>query len=265
MEGNSLSQTTVLITGGATGIGAAAARAFAETGATIAVVDVDEAEGRSTAAEVGGLFVRADVSDSAELHEAFARVLADAGRIGVVLLNAGILSTEKDIVALTDATYRKVLGVNVDGVVFGVREAVGVMGATGGGSIVVTASMAGLYPFVLDPIYTLTKHAVVGLVRALAPPLAEQGITINCVCPGLVDTGLLSGEGRARNLPMISAETVADAMVRLAGSGATGEAWVFGPDGSPAAHAFPPPPRRRFRRLTNEQREALLRRKADRT
>jgi NAD(P)-dependent dehydrogenase (short-subunit alcohol dehydrogenase family) len=254
----------VLITGGATGIGAAAARAFAATGANVAVVDVDEAEGRSTAASVGGVFVRADVSDSSELHEAFAGVLADAGRIGVVLLNAGVLSSQKDIAALTDETYRRVMGVNVNGVVFGVREAVHAM-AAGGGSIVVTASMAGLHPFALDPIYTLTKHAVVGLVRALASPLAEQGIRINCVCPGLVDTGLLGGEGRTRNLPMISAETVADAVVRLAGSGVSGEAWVFAPDGSTTAHDFPPPPRRRFRRLTNEQREALARRKADGT
>jgi NAD(P)-dependent dehydrogenase (short-subunit alcohol dehydrogenase family) len=263
--GNSLSETTVLITGGATGIGRAAARAFAAQGSRVSLVDVDEAEGRATAAEVDGLFVRADVSDSTELHEAFGRVKAEVGPIGVVLLNAGILSSDRDIATLTDESYRRVLGVNVDGVVFGIREAVNAMSDAGGGSIVATASMAGLHPFARDPIYTLTKHAVVGLVRALAPPLAEQQITINCICPGLVDTGLASGPGRGRNLPRISPEAVADAMVRVAGAGVTGEAWVFGPDGLPSPHQFPPVPRRRFGRLSKEQREAPLTRKADGT
>ena len=228
------------------------------------MVDVDETQGQATADEVDGLFVRADVSDSAELREAFGRITAEAGRIGVALLNAGILSSEKDIAMLTDENYRRVLGINVDGVVFGIREAVNAM-MDGGGSIVITASMAGLHPFVLDPIYTLTKHAVVGLVRALAPSLAEREISINCVCPGLVDTGLLGGSGRGRGLPMISPEAVADAVVRVSGAGVTGEAWVFGPDGSPSPHEFPPAPRRRFRRLSKEQREALLTRKADST
>ena len=92
---------------------------------------------------------------------------------------------------VTDEIYRRAVGVNVDGVVFGVRALVPAMADRGGGAIVATASLAGLIGFSPDPIYCLTKHAVVGLVRSLVPQLAEHHITINAVCPSIVDTPLI--------------------------------------------------------------------------
>src|SRR5256885_17054938 len=91
---------------------------------------------------------------------------------------------------------RRIMGPNVDGVVFGARALVPSMAARGGGAIVATASLAGLIAFSPDPIYTLTKHAVVGLVRALAPQLEPPGIPPNAVCPGLTDTPLVCGDRR---------------------------------------------------------------------
>ena len=119
---------------------------------------------------------------------------------------------------------------NVDGVVFGVRAVVPSMARRGGGAIVATASLAGLIAYSPDPIYALTKHAVVGLVRALGPQLAEKGITINAVCPGLVDTPLV-GERRLAALrdahfPVIAPEDIADAVFGLLTGTDTALPWV---------------------------------------
>ena len=107
---------------------------------------------------------------------------------------------------------------NVDGVVFGLRAVVPAIAARGGGAIVVTASLAGFIPIAFDPIYALTKHGVVGLVRSLAPTLAEQRITVNCVCPGLTDTPLIAG-GRAQleaaGFPLIPPSDIAAAVARV--------------------------------------------------
>ena len=97
---------------------------------------------------------------------------------------------------VTDQIYRRAVGANVDGVVFGIRALVPALSDRGGGAIVATASLAGLIGFSPDPIYCLTKHAVVGLVRSLVPQLAERRITINAVCPSIVDTPMV-GDMRA--------------------------------------------------------------------
>jgi NAD(P)-dependent dehydrogenase (short-subunit alcohol dehydrogenase family) len=140
------------------------------------------------------------------------------------------------------------VGVNVDGVVFGVRALVPALAARGGGAMVATASLAGLIGFSPDPIYCLTKHAVVGLVRSLGPQLSERGITFNAVCPSIVDTPLiddvremLEGSG----FPLIDVSAVSSAVVeRLAGE-ETGQAMVIqaGREALPFRFARPPGPR----------------------
>ena len=111
--------------------------------------------------------------------------------------------------------YRRAVGVNMDGVVFGVSAAVPLLVRSGGGAIVVTSSLAGLTAYDGDPVYTMTKHAVVGLVRALAVPLSSDNIRIGAVCPGFTDTPLVAdirdmfvGAG----FPMLTAEDVAAAV-----------------------------------------------------
>ena len=156
-----------VVTGAASGIGQATARLLAAEGATVVVVDVNEDAGGRVADELGGRFVAADVAEPAD----WGRVVAEAdalGGVGVAHLNAGTSIGQALIEELADEEYRRIMRVNVDGVVYGLRAVVPSMERAGGGAIVVTASLAGLIPIAFDPVYALTKHAVVGLVRSVA-------------------------------------------------------------------------------------------------
>jgi NAD(P)-dependent dehydrogenase (short-subunit alcohol dehydrogenase family) len=166
--------------------------------------------------------------------------------VELACLNAGVLTAETDILALSPEEYRRAVRVNVDGVVLGVRRLAHVMD---GGSIVATSSLAGLVPMPLDAVYSLTKHAVVGFVRSVAPQIAP--IRINAICPGIADTAMLDSHGQrerfeAAGFPLLSPDEVADAMWRAATSEATGECWFVQPGREPAPFRFPsvPGPRR---------------------
>jgi NAD(P)-dependent dehydrogenase (short-subunit alcohol dehydrogenase family) len=215
-----------LVTGGASGIGRASATRLVAEGATVVVVDVNE-DGAKLAAELGGRFIHADVASSADWDRVAAACRDDG--LDYAHLNAGIVTGVRDVTELTDAQYRRIMGVNVDGVVFGVRALAPLMRERGGGAIVATASMAGLIAFAGEPVYTLTKHAVVGLVRGAAVSLADHNITINAVCPGIVDTPMTS-PGRdmllQRGIKLLPPEQVADAVVGAITSGRTGQAIV---------------------------------------
>jgi len=156
--------------------------------------------------------------------------------VELACLNAGVLTGEHDVSKLTDSQYRRILSANVDGVVFGVRALAPRMPA--GGAIVATSSLAGLTDMPRDPIYALTKAGVIGFVRSVAPQLADRGIRINCVCPGIADTPMIDAAGMrpaaaAAKFPLLTAADVADAVWCAAQSGGTGEAWVVQP-GRPA-------------------------------
>jgi NAD(P)-dependent dehydrogenase (short-subunit alcohol dehydrogenase family) len=170
------------------------------------------------------------------------------GGLDLVHLNAGVTTQQGDITALTDDQYRRILAVNVDGVVFGARALVPELVARGGGALVATASLAGLVAFAADPIYALTKHAVVGLVRALALTLTGEGITVNAVCPGLVDTPLVDDVRpalAAARFPLIAPEAVVDAVLGCMVGEATGQAVVVqaGREPTPFRFSRPPGPR----------------------
>ena len=229
-----------VVTGGASGIGLATARRLAAEGARVAVVDLNEEAGQAAAADVGGWYLRADVAEPADWTVLVAEVERVAGGIDLAYLNAGVTTGESDICSLTDDQYRRIMRPNVDGVVFGVRAVVPSMTGRGGGAIVATASLAGLIAFSPDPIYTLTKHAVVGLVRALSPQLEARGITINAVCPGVVDTPLVGADNvaalRAAHFPLIQPEEIADAVLgRMVGT-ETGLPWVCQAGRGPVAY-----------------------------
>jgi len=233
-----------LVTGAASGIGKATAERLASDGAMVVVADVNIDGGEKVAADIGGRFARLDVSEPAGWAGVVSGVLADVGPPSFVHLNAGVGTGESDPAALTDEQYRFIMGANVDGVVFGVRALAPVMEAAGGGAIVATASLAGLLPYSPDPVYAATKHFVVGFVRAIAPTLLPKGITVNAVCPGMVDTPLL-GEGRAtlteRGLPLIPASDIAEAVVLAATSGASGICYSCRVNRPPTAHKFADP------------------------
>jgi NAD(P)-dependent dehydrogenase (short-subunit alcohol dehydrogenase family) len=237
----SLAGKVAVVTGGASGIGEATARRLSGDGATVAIVDTDEVRGSAVALGLGGRFIHADVADPADWRRVVDGVSSALGGVDLAHLNAGTSIGQADISALTDADYRRIMRVNVDGVVFGLRAVVPAIAARGGGAVVVTASLAGLIPIAFDPVYALTKHGVVGLVRSLAPALAEQRITVNCVCPGLTDTPLIAGaraQLEAVGFPLIPPSDIAAAVVACMTGDATGEAYVCQAGRPPVAFEF---------------------------
>jgi NAD(P)-dependent dehydrogenase (short-subunit alcohol dehydrogenase family) len=231
-----------LVTGAASGIGRATAERFAAEGARIGVVDLTDDAGRAVAESVGGVFHRADVGEPHEVDAAFATVERELGGVDIAFLNAGIAIGHPDIETLPDDVYRLIMRVNVDGVVYGARAAVRAMERRGAGAIVATASLAGLIPFPPDPVYDLTKHAVVGFIRSIAPSLLAKGITANTVNPGMTDTNIITDDARqmiqAANFPLMPASQIADAVFRIVNGGGTGECWVCQPGREPEPYRF---------------------------
>lgn len=225
---DSFADKVALITGGASGLGKATALQLAEAGAVVVVADVDEAGGQAVAQEVGGHFVRTDVSDL-DANKAAVRFAIDtAGGLDIAYLNAGVtsgcgLGEDFDL-----QKYRRAMGINLDGVAFGVHAASMAMRGKGG-AIVATASLAGLMGAELDPIYAANKHGVVGLVRATGPGLlAQHGIQLNAVCPGFTDTAILDGSQedlKAMGFPIMEADEVAGVVLEILRSDASGECW----------------------------------------
>jgi NAD(P)-dependent dehydrogenase (short-subunit alcohol dehydrogenase family) len=195
----------VLITGGRGGLGRAFAEALGD--AEVTALDLPEF----------------DVGDSAAWR-------ALEGSFDAAFLNAGVVTGEGDVTALNDAQYERAMRANIDGVVFGVRELAARL-MPNGGSIVATASLAGLTATPLDPIYSLTKHAVVGFVRSCAPQLAARGIRINALCPGFTDTPIVPDEHRdAIDVPLMEPSFVAEAAMQALNDPETGGAWVVQPN-----------------------------------
>ncbi|MQA99125.1 MAG: SDR family oxidoreductase [Actinobacteria bacterium] len=225
----SLDGKNAIVTGGASGIGRAVAERLAAEGASMTVADVDEEAGNETARSIGGHFVRCDVSDPAQLDAAVAEARG-AGYLDIAHLNAGITTGENDLTSLSRDAYRRAMGINLDGVIFGTKSCLGAM--RNGGSIITTASLAGLGAMPSDIIYSVNKHAVVGFVRSAAPQLAEHGISINAICPGFVDTPILGPFGerfRQAGFPLLEATEVADALMKVLDSGLSGEVFVVQP------------------------------------
>ena len=170
----------------------------------------------------------------------------NVGAVDLACLNAGILTAGTELRSLSYDDYRRAVSVNVDGVVLGVRRLAEVMDR---GTIVATASLAGLVGMPLDAIYSLTKHAVVGFVRSIAPQIAP--IRINAICPGIADTPMLDQHGQramfaASGFPLLQPDEVAEAMWLAATSEGSGECWFVQPGRAPAPFRFPnvPGPRR---------------------
>lgn len=210
-----------LVTGGAGGIGRALVERLGAEGYEVVATDVEEL----------------DVADP----QAWERVAAQLESLDVACLNAGVVTGTASIAELTDEQYRRALAVNVDGVVYGVRALLPLLERNGGGSIVVTASLAGLTAVPSDPVYAGTKHFLVGFVRSVAPELAERGVTIAAVCPGIVDTPMI-GDARARledaGFPLLAPTDVAEAVLAALRDGSTGEAWICQPGREPLKYRF---------------------------
>lgn len=207
---------SALVTGSASGIGAAIVQLLRSAGADVQELDLENGF---------------DVGNPA----AWERV----DGVDLACLNAGITTGQADIREVSDAAYRRILAANLDGVVFGVRRLARVLEP--GSAIVATASLAGLVPSAEDPLYTLTKHGVIGFVRSVAPQLEARGVRINAVAPGFVDTPLIAPARAAfadAGFPLLHPENVARAVLTVGRSDETGQVWVLQPGREPTKFRF---------------------------
>jgi NAD(P)-dependent dehydrogenase (short-subunit alcohol dehydrogenase family) len=180
-----------LVTGASGGIGRAAALGFAKSGASVVVSDVNEAGGEETvdlinAAGGTALFQHCNVADGGEVKALIARAVAEYGRLDFAHNNAGINSMGAN--EYDDDVWARAMGINLTGVMLCMREEAEVMLTQGKGAIVNTASINGLVGNGAQPAYVASKHGVVGLTRHGALRWAKQGIRVNAVCPGVIET-----------------------------------------------------------------------------
>ncbi|HYF26517.1 MAG TPA: SDR family NAD(P)-dependent oxidoreductase [Baekduia sp.] len=236
-----LRDKVALVTGGASGLGRATALALAAQGAEVVVADVDFDGAQEVAGLVDGHAVSTDVGDLDSNRAAFEFAVETCGGLDLVHLNAGVstgcgLGDDFD-----EQRYRRAMGVNLDGVVFGTHCALPALRARGGGAIVATASLAGLTAVPYDPIYAANKHAVVGLARSLGPGLVGDGIRFNAVCPGFAESAIITDIREAlveSGFSIIPAERVADAVLTLFAGDMSGECWVVQAGRDPLPFAF---------------------------
>lgn len=184
-----LSGKVALITGGATGIGAACARRFAEEGARVAIADINMEGGQRTAEACGGHFVACDTGKADQCRAAVTETAARFGRLDILVNAAAHLGGYHDAAAMPEEEWREVLAVTLDGVFFCSKYAAQEMFKTGGGAIVNIASVEGVMGAAGHAAYVTGKSALFGLTRSMAIDFGTRGVRVNAVSPGIIDAG----------------------------------------------------------------------------
>ena len=221
-----------LVTGAGSGIGRASALAFARERAHVVVADISDEGGEETvrliqAAGGEATFVHADISRADEVQALIDEVVRSCGRLDYAHNNAGVLGAMSSTADCTEENWDRTIAINLKGVWLCMRSEIPQMLSQGGGAIVNTSSAAGLVAFQGLPAYVASKHGVVGLTKAAALDYARDGIRVNAVCPGFIDTPLIEGVASGdlgRILPvgrLGTPEEVAEAVVWLCSEGAS--------------------------------------------
>ena len=193
-----LKRKVALITGGASGIGEATVRLFIEEGASVALADIQDDRGRQLAKEVGATYFHADVSREDDVKAAVEETARRFGRLDCLFNNAGYAGIGGRIEQIPVDGFDQTIAVLVRGVFLGMKHAAPVMKRQGAGSIISTASVAGLRTGLGPHIYSAAKAAVIQLTRSVAMELGESGVRVNCICPGGIATPIF---GKAFGLP----------------------------------------------------------------
>lgn len=191
-----------VITGGASGIGEGTVRLFVEEGARVVIGDVQEEKTHALAAELGDATraVIADVREDASVSSLLAAAVEGFGGLDVMFNNAGVGMIEGPIADAPEETFDFVTAVNLKGVWLGIKHATRHMREHGGGSIISTASVAGLHGFERQAVYAMTKAGVISLTRTAAAEGGPHGIRANCICPGGIITALSAPFPRAEEI-----------------------------------------------------------------
>ena len=217
-----------LVTGAASGLGEAVVRRARARGALVYALDINEAAGARVAQTTGAQYLHCDVG----ALDAWDRVLASLDATpNRIFLNAGIQIAPPDapmseyrFEAFQLERYRRMMSVNVDGVVFGLLKLLPILEA--GAAIVATSSLAGVTPYAVDPLYSMSKHAVTGIVRSMGDTLAERDISISALCPGGVDTGIIPEAQRTENAVFMTPDALAVEVDYLMAPPETGKTWA---------------------------------------
>lgn len=193
------------VTGGASGLGRATVRRLLKAGARVAILDVDEANSRELEAAVGATsacFIRCDVTEATEVEPAIAEVTGRFGGLDVLVNSAGI-SAGRGRTGETDPdAWHRTIAVNLTGTFLATRYAIPAMGSSG--AIVNIASIFGLQGFPGDVAYAASKGGVIQITRTAALEYAKRGIRVNCICPGYVDTPLVSAGGDSKPIEALA-------------------------------------------------------------
>jgi len=232
---NEFQGKVALVTGGTSGIGRAAAIAYAREGAKVVVAGRRAAEGEETVRLVRAqgreaLFVPTDVAQEAQVKNLIARTLEQFGRLDFAFNNAGIEQEPTPFLEQDEGTYDRVMDINVKGVWLSMRHEIPAMLKSGGGAIVNTSSALGVTALPGIEVYVASKHAVIGLTKSAALEFAKQGIRINAVLPAVIETDMYrrfvgeNAENRAALTAMHpigrigTPEEIADAVIWLSSS-----------------------------------------------